>query len=76
MNIFYKCACMAEEAEITVHDRVPQLDVADWMGRVVVMQIAADHATRSPLCRELEMEYAKIPLDNEDQGIGFPAVKH
>lgn len=67
---------MSEEAIVAVPDRHADQDVIDWMKRCVATSLGADHAARNPSCKETEMEYAKIPYDNQDAGIGYPAVKH
>ena len=74
MWIFYKCACFESERLVEIPDRVVGQDVLEFMEGAAVA-IGADHRRKSPRCREQTMEYAKIPFDNPNAGVGFPATK-
>ncbi len=66
----YKCRCMAEEAQVFVRDRGKDQDVVDWVERTVGKALAADHRSRSPLCRADKTDYIKIPLHRDDEEVG------
>lgn len=75
MKIFYKCRCMKAEAVIDVPDRRPEGELMEWMG-LVQHAIAVDHKALSPRCMAVAMEYAKIPLEDETQGIGVKPTRN
>jgi hypothetical protein len=65
MIVYYKCVCMADEAAVEVAERGPEQDVVHWVEQTVGRALASDHSSRSPLCARREMEYAKIPVNND-----------
>lgn len=73
VKIIYKCRCMAAETEIDVPDRRTGTEIAVWLD-MVRGNIAFDHRELSSHCQSTQMEYAKIPLDDNSQ-IGTPADK-
>jgi hypothetical protein len=73
MIVLYKCSCHASEREVCVPDRVPDTDILEWM-EIVQGCIGYDHKARSPHCRASKVEYAKIPIE-EDQSIGVKATR-
>lgn len=73
MIAIYKCTCFKYERTVCVPDRVPGSDIMTWMD-VVGACLAYDHKAISPMCRKVEMEYAKLPADNPD-GVGIPVTK-
>lgn len=68
IEIKYKCKC-CDERVVHVPPRLPGEDIADWMNLVVQAALYLDHRTRSPQCTETTMEYAKIPM-TENQPLG------
>jgi len=67
--VSYRCACMIEEATLTVRERGPREDIVDWMEGAVQIALTDDHRSRSPRCRNEAMDYAKIFYD-QDRRIG------
>lgn len=74
MKIIYKCRCMAAETEIDVPDRRPGTIITTWMD-MVMKNIGFDHRELSSHCRSTQLEYAKIPVDEESSQIGTSADK-
>lgn len=70
MKIMYKCTCMPAEREIDVTERPPGSDLIMWVECVVGGTISLDHQARNPACRNNIMEYVKIPVDENAEGIG------
>lgn len=75
MQIWYKCACLEEEVPLDVPNRLPQTNVVTWVEGPVAGCISFDHHERSPRCLSSEMEYVRIPMDN-DAGVGIAKVCH
>lgn len=71
MKVLYKCKCVPHEVEVNVPDRLDGSHIAPWMN-IVQHCLAYDHSTRSPECKETKMEYAKIYLPPDSNGIGVP----
>lgn len=74
MKISYKCKCMAKEVEIDVPDRRPFTDIRPWM-EMVQGCMGYDHTALSPHCRRQEVEYCRIPIDEDSVGVGIPPEK-
>lgn len=71
MKIIYKCTCMDAERQIEVMDRPEDGDLILWMNLVVGGSISCDHTARCPRCPSETMEYVKIPVDENADGIGM-----
>lgn len=65
MKIRYKCKCDPEEREISVIDRVPGSDIADWMNAVAA-SVHYHHKSTSPRCDAVKSDYVKIPLPTQE----------
>lgn len=59
--ITYKCRCMAKERDVVIDARHAGEPLEGLMRRIQTA-IAFDHFLTSPTCREVKMEYAKIPV--------------
>lgn len=69
----YSCAqCGLHRVAVNVPIRTTQ-DVAEWMERVCIFVIAADHAARSPECTALSMQDVMIPVSGADK-VGGPKL--
>lgn len=75
VGVVYKCTCMISEATVQVPFRRDDQDVAAWM-EVVTARLAADHRSRSPLCRLTTMEYAKVPAPESAPFLGGKPQLH
>lgn len=70
MKIMYKCRCLLLEREVEVPERPRDGDLIVWVQYVVGGCVLMDHSTVSPYCKQQEMEYVKIPVDENAEGIG------
>lgn len=68
MKVFYKCGCMAAEAEIDVPARRPLAPLGDWMN-CMSFCVSADHTALSPHCKSRTMEYVKVPVEGDGLGV-------
>ena len=68
--VTYRCACMVEEATVSVPERRDDEDVVAWVEGPMTQALALDHRRRSRNCRESKMDYAKIKLAPDSERIG------
>lgn len=67
----YKCRCMGAEREISVPARPENGDLILWLEHVVGGTILVYHRAEKPNCQAVEMEYVKIPVDEDAEGLGM-----
>lgn len=70
MIIMYKCHCMDAERQVQVTERPHNGDLILWMECVVAGTIRVHHHAENPRCTYDTMEYVKIPVDENAEGIG------
>lgn len=75
MKVWYKCRCMDSEREIEVPAREKDTPLLFWMADLQGL-IGDDHSVASPYCRRTKLEYAKIPVADEEAGIGVQPKLH
>lgn len=61
---------MKNEVELVIPDRRANGDLGDWM-HMMATCISTDHRAMNPICMRTEMEYAKIPMADNSQGVGM-----
>lgn len=72
LRCLYSCApCGTRNAGVDVPERADGQDVSDWVERVAMMAIAADHAARNPKCASHVLSHVFIPAPEEAKGVGF-----
>lgn len=75
--IRYSCQwCGLANVEIDVPSRNLDEDVIQWMNRSVTPGLMKDHEERSPKCRPQKFSNVMIPMEGDDQPIGFNHKKH
>ena len=67
IEIKYKCRCMLKERDVLVVARSSGEDILDFMERMQ-KSIGKDHRQQSPFCQATKMEYAKIPIEDDEIG--------
>jgi hypothetical protein len=55
---------MPAEATVMVRERIASENVTDWLEAIARPSIISAHTATSPLCLATEMEYLKIPIDD------------
>ncbi len=71
----YSCApCGLVDVEVDIPARREELDVVEWLERVLGHALAADHATRSPKCQAQKMERLMIPMPEGTAYVGQAKV--
>jgi hypothetical protein len=75
IRCLYTCSlCDLVDVAVEVPARESTRPVVEWMERICIPAIGADHALRSPGCQPETLENLKIPITNADY-IGGPAVQ-
>jgi hypothetical protein len=67
IEIVYKCHCMSVERSLHIKARYKDEEILDFMERVR-SSIGLDHHSRSPICAATKMEYAKVPIEDNEIG--------
>lgn len=71
IEILIKCKCMIREVRIDVPNRRQNEDVTMWMQNVVIPEVSRAHQYLSPFCKSKTMEYIKIQIGDNAEGIGI-----
>ena len=67
--VVYKCHCMPKEMSVPVLARDLDEHIIIFMDRVK-RSLGRHHMEHCPICTRTEMEYAKIPIDDDQIGVG------
>jgi hypothetical protein len=71
----YCCdGCGLVDVDVEVPARPSLMDVVEWVERVIVYCVAADHICRSPQCTSQEITQIKIPVPKGSPYIGSPSI--
>lgn len=75
MKIKYKCACMKQDRELDVPERVKGTDLMPWMD-MVTHCVSYDHRARNAVCFRDKIEYLAIPHSEGEQEVGTVPTKN
>lgn len=71
LQVLYKCGlCDLPERRVTVPHRKENEDIRGWMDELT-MRLIRDHFDQRPLCKGRQFEYVKIPVTDDETGIGM-----
>lgn len=61
---FYTCSmCPLKDVPVEVAPRDRQYNVVQWMKKIVVPALMADHKMRAPRCRAKSFADIKVPIE-------------
>lgn len=74
VDVFYRCSCMTDEGSLEVPERLPTMELEEWLD-VVRTLLYRHHAPDHPSAEQkITMTYVKLPCRGEPPyGIGFRA---